>query len=90
MVDHEKSRVWEMRTTTWIPWHAQPGRLLDEVMLQAQRMVAQAAGSKENIDQARRQAEVIIGALYEHVGWDVKVVWEETPAAQAAAETCQR
>ncbi len=89
-IDHEKSRVWEMRTTTWIPWHAQPGRLLDEAMLQSQRMVTQAAGSKENIEQARRQAEVIIGALYEQVGWDVKIVWEETPATQAVAESCQR
>jgi hypothetical protein len=57
-------------------------------MHQAQLMVAQAAGSKENIDQAKRSAEVIIGALYEHVGWTVGIVWQETPA-QVAAETCQ-
>ena len=46
-------------------------------MLQAQRMVTQAAGSKENIEQARRQAEVIIGAFIEQVGWHVKIVWQE-------------
>ena len=89
-VDHEKTRTWEVRSTTWIPWRADQDRLRDEVMLQAQRMVAQAAGSNENIEQARRQAEVIIAGLYEHMGWDVKVVWEETPFNQVAAETCPR
>ena len=52
-------------------------------------MVAQAAGSKENIEQAKRSAKVIIGALYEHVDWTVSVVWDE-PKNLAAAETCQR
>ena len=95
-VDHEKSRVYEFRTTSWIPWHARPGRLLEEAMLQAQRMVTQAANSPENIEQARRQAEVIIAALYEHLEWSLKIVWEETPSAPVAAatkavtvETCQ-
>ena len=61
-------------------------------MLQAQRLVAQAAGSKENIEQAKRSAEIIIAALYEQVGWQVKVVWQEPPHAGDAkpAETCQR
>lgn len=90
-VDHEKSKVWEFRTTTWIPWHAQPGRLLEEAMLQAQRMVAQAANSPENIEQARRQAEVIITGFYEHaVGWTVGIAWEAPATAQVPAETCQR
>ncbi len=78
-VDHEKSKVYEFRTTSWIPWHSQPGRLLEEAMLQAQRMVTQAAGSKENIDQARRQAEVIIAALYEQLGWHLTIVFQDTP-----------
>ncbi len=52
-------------------------------------MVAQAAGSKEKVEQAKRSAEVIISGLYGHVGWSVSIVWQETPA-QVAAETCQR
>ena len=79
-VDHEKTRAWEVKTTTWIPWHADQDKLRDAVMLQAQRLVAQAAGSKENIEQAKRAAEVIIAGLYEQVGWNVKVVWAETAA----------
>jgi hypothetical protein len=90
-VDHTKSRVWEVRSTSWIPWHAdRSAGLLDEVMHQAQLMVAQAAGSRENIEHAKRSAEIIISALFEHVGWDVKVTWQETPTAQVAAETSQR
>ena len=89
-VDHERSKVYEFRSTSWMPWHTQSGRLLEEAMLQAQRMVTQAANSPENIEQARRQAEVIIPALYEHLGWNLKIVWQETPNTQVAAETCQR
>jgi hypothetical protein len=89
-VDHERSKVYEFRTTSWIPWHSQSGRLLEEAMLQAQRMVTKAANSPENIEQARRQAEIIIGALYEHLSWSLKIIWQETPTAQAVADTCQR
>ena len=89
-LDHEKCKTWEVKTTTWIPWHSDQDRLRDEVFLQAQRLVAQAAGSKENIEHAKRAAEIVLAALFEHLGWDVKIIWEETPVAQAAAETGQR
>ena len=81
-VDHEKSKVYEFRTTTWIPWHAQPGRLLEQAMLQAQRMVEQAANSAENIELARRQAEVILANFFGELGWNVNVTWAspEKPA----------
>ena len=85
-VDHERSKVYEFRSTSWIPWHTQSGRLLEEAMLQAQRMVAQAANSPENIEQARRQAEVIIAALYEHLGWHLTIVFQDTPSTQAVAD----
>jgi hypothetical protein len=55
-------------------------------MHQAQLMVAQAAGSKENIEQAKRSAEVLIGALYEHIGWEVKITWQEPTVTQAPAD----
>jgi hypothetical protein len=94
-VDHERSRTWEVSRMTWLPWNAHQDRLRDEVMLQAQRLVTQAAGSKENIEQAKRAAETIIAALYEHVGWTVKVVWQEASHAHVATDTkalaaCQR
>jgi hypothetical protein len=83
-VDHEHSRVFEIRSLTFIPWHSDQDRVRDAVYLQAQRLVSQAAGSKENIDNAKRAAEVIIGAFFEQFGWEVKVVWEGTPGAEAA------
>jgi len=86
-VDHERTRTWEVSRMAWLPWNTNQDRLRDEVMLQAQRMVAQAAGSRENIEQAKRAAEVIIAALYELVGWNVKVIWQETPTVHAAADT---
>jgi hypothetical protein len=42
-------------------------------------------------------SEIVIAALHEHVGRDVKVIWQEAPTAPVAsdakavtAETCQR
>jgi hypothetical protein len=89
-VDHERTKTWEVRSTTWIPWRADQDSLRDEVFHQAQLMVAQAAGSRENVEHAKRSAEIIIAALYEHVGWTVSIVWQEAAVAQAPAETCQR
>ncbi len=89
-VDHERTKTWEVRSTTWIPWRADQDSLRDEVFHQAQLMVAQAAGSRENVEHSKRAAEIIIAALYEHVGWDVKIVWQEPAVTQVPAETCQR
>jgi len=96
-VDHERTRTWEVSRMTWLPWHADQDKLRDAVMLQAQRLVSQAAGSNENIEQAKKATEAIIRALYEQVGWEVKVVWADTPIARVAndatavtAGTCQR
>ncbi len=34
-VDHQRSKTWEVRRMTWLPWNADQDRLRDEVMLQA-------------------------------------------------------
>ena len=85
-VDHSRTKTWEVKTTTFIPWHADQDKLRDAVMLQAQNLVAQAAASKENIEQAKRSAKAIFRALFEEVGWEVRVTWKETPIAQAASD----
>ena len=79
-VDHERTKTWEVRRMVWLPCNADGDKLRDEVMLQAQRLVTQAAGSKENIEQAKRATEAIIRAFYEEVGWHVAVAWEGPPA----------
>ncbi len=86
-LNHEKTRVFEVKSTTWIPWRSDQDELRDEVMLQAQRLVAQAAGSKENIAKARRHAEAILSTFFEQLGWTVKVVWVETPGVPGEARS---
>jgi hypothetical protein len=93
-VDHERTKTWEVRRNVWLPWHADQDKLRDAVMLQAQYLVSQAAGSKENVEQAKRSAEAILRALFEELGWEVKICWQETHAepkhgssASAPAET---
>ncbi len=71
---------------TWLPWNAHQDRLRDEVMLQAQRLVTQAAGSKDNIEQAKRSAELILQMLFEHVGWNVRVVWQDNSSAHGTTD----
>jgi hypothetical protein len=75
-VDHERSRTWEVRRMGWLPWNAEPDKLRDAVMAQAQQLVAHAAGSNENIQQAKTAAATILKAFYEEVGWEVTVTWE--------------
>ena len=79
-VDHERTKTWEVRRMVWLPWNADADRLRDEVMLQAQQLVAHAAGSDENLQQAKTAAATIVAAVYEEVGWMVRVSWEGTSA----------
>jgi hypothetical protein len=83
-VDHERTKTWEVKTTTWVPWSSDQDSLRDTVMLQAQRLVAHAAGSAENIQQAKAATTTIIRAFYEEVGWQVRVTWEEGPLSKSS------
>jgi hypothetical protein len=74
-VDHTRSKTWEVRRMAWLPWNANEDRLRDAVMQQAQELVGQAAGSEENLQQARSAAEAILTSFYAEVGWRVKVTW---------------
>jgi hypothetical protein len=46
------------------------------VMREAQKLVAQAAGSPENIERAQAAAETLLRGFYEEVGWQVQITWE--------------
>ena len=76
-MDHERTRTWEVRRTTWVPWSGDQDRLRDSVMLEAQKLVAHAAGSSENLHQAKAAAEAAIRGFYQEVGWQVQVTWEK-------------
>lgn len=79
-VDHERTRVFEVKSTTWIPWASDSDSLRDAVYAHAQRLVGHAAGSAENIQQAKMTAETVIRALYAEVGWQVTVAWGSPPS----------
>jgi hypothetical protein len=85
-VDHERTRTWEVRRTTWVPWSGDQDKLRDQVMWEAQKLVARAAASSENLCQAKANAEVVLRGFYQEVGWQVNVTWEtqETKAAAPA------
>ena len=51
-VDHDRTKTWEVKTTTWIPWRADQDKLRDAVMQEAQKLVGHAAASAENIQAA--------------------------------------
>jgi len=75
-VDHTRTRTWEVRKTTWVPWGGDQDKLRDSVMLHAQRLVAHAAGSPENLRLAKAAAEAMIRGFYEEFGWRVRILWE--------------
>jgi len=89
-VDHARTRTWEVQRMTWLPWSADQDRLRDEVMRQAQELVAHAAASAENFQQAKTTAETMIRSFYAEVGWQVRVTWASPPSeAQKVASSPQ-
>ena len=75
-VDHGKTKTWQVKKTGWIPWGGDQDQLRDQVMRQAQELVAHAAASEENIRQAKAAAENVIRAFYKEIGWEVDTTWE--------------
>ncbi len=81
-VDHTRTKTWEVKRTTWVPWSGDQDLLRDQVMVRAQELVAHAAASEENFARARATTEALVKAFYAEVGWQISVTWE--PAKGAA------
>ena len=88
-VDHEKTRTWEVRRTAWVPWNADADKLRDNVMREAQKLVADAAASGEYVGQAKAAAETMLCAFYREVGWQVQVTWASRTAAASKTKESQ-
>ena len=86
-VDHSRTRTWSVERTAWLPWHADQDSLRDAVMAEAQKLVAHAAGSPENIQTAKMTAETVLKALFAEVGWQISVTWAEASNVTATPET---
>ena len=52
-VDHSRTQTWQVRKTAWMPWSGDGDKLRDQVMKEAQKLVAQAAASQEYVGQSR-------------------------------------
>ncbi len=75
-VNHERTKTWEVKKTTWIPWKGDQDALRDHVMLEAQKLVEVATASEENMQYARFRANQLIGAYCQALGWESEIHWE--------------
>lgn len=87
-VDHNRTVTYSVEKKTWLPFTGDQGKLRDQAMKEAQALVERAAARGDNVDVARRNAELLVELMYKLVGWTVNVVWDEAtePAAMPAAE----
>lgn len=78
-LNHERTRLLGVWTTGL--WAITPGgedadvAALNAAYRDAQRYVAAAAGDREVLGRARRQAEQVLGAFFAALGWTVQVRW---------------
>ncbi len=85
-VNHERTRIYDIRRTTWLPWVDPRDELLKSTMEKAQSVVEAAARDDRYADYARLHAEAVIKAFYRRIGWTVDIVWVQ-PATSEAATT---
>lgn len=76
-VDHEKSKIYDVSKTTWIPFIGDRDELTNQGWAKAQRVVEDACSGDEIMSQAREQTEFVLANMYRMVGWDVEVVWQD-------------
>lgn len=76
-VDHDRTRTWEVKKMTWIPFGGNPDKLRDTVMQEAQNLVNFACNKGEIDDQARSNTILLLTHMYRFIGWDAEIVWED-------------
>ena len=81
-VDHEKTKTWEVRKTSWVPFRGDPDDLRDDAMRQAQVAISQMLQSDSKSELAKANAERIVESLYRHVDWAVEIEWRKNDQLQ--------
>lgn len=76
-VDHERTKTWDVRKNTWVPFVGNPDRLRDAAMQHAQKLVEEAAREDQNMDYARKTAALVLKSMYRLNGWEVDVQWAD-------------
>lgn len=85
-VDHEKSKVFDVTKTTWVPWVGDKDELTNQGWTKAQGVVESACSGDELMDQAREQTQFVLSNMYRLVGWNIEVVWQDGSEASTVAE----
>lgn len=77
-VDHERTRVYELRKTglaAFNPFADPRVDILVDTMRAAQTEVERAVQEEDFVAQAKAQAEMLLAAFYQKLGWSVAVEW---------------
>lgn len=79
-VDHDRSRLFELTSDGL--WAITPGTrdylaVVDKAMAEAEDLVASAAHNNNADERARRHAEVLLGAFFHSIGWEVQIRWSD-------------
>ena len=86
-VDHESTVFWDAKQGIWNkvnPWGTNLDDIHSQAMRAAQRLVTQAVGSPENLEQAQQRAAALIQRLYDEFGWTITIEWQISPREPAA------
>src|SRR3954451_9452869 len=66
-VDFERTKTWNVKAVTWIPFRGDEDAMRDQAMYHAHKLVELAASSEENLNAARTRAVQVIEATYRMV-----------------------
>ena len=76
-VDHTKTKTWSVEKKSWLPWTGGNQSVFrDAAMHHAQQLIESTASSSQHLEPSKAQAELLIGRMYELMGWKVTVEWE--------------
>jgi hypothetical protein len=88
-VDHEKTLHYDSKQGVWNKLNVFTGETYPDVnaraMKEMQRLVEHAVGLRENFDETRQRATLVVKALYLGLDWNVSVDWvsDSEPASPA-------
>jgi hypothetical protein len=78
-VDHQRTRLFEITNEgLWamVPTDAGRSKVVERAYEQAQQSVTTLASDPLLIDRSRRQAEQVICAFFQALGWSVRICWQ--------------
>jgi Protein of unknown function (DUF4230) len=85
-VDLSRTREWSVEKTSWIPFVGDQGPMRTEAMRQAQLLVEHAVNQPSTLDEAKKNAVLVVENMYRLVGWNVTVKWSERQQSNGAPD----